>query len=365
MSRLRFFTTISSILFLHGIAGQSYAEDDTVQTETTSKTNTFLDAIPATVDSMPTIFPPQSDHTIVPDIEESKDYTWFDQKHYQFRNKLQHYAHNIDDWFGDTNPDEPASASLRIIADTNWNKYDDFNVKPRVRGKIRLPTLEQRFSVVFGDDSLDNEIRDNIAISNENPTGDTSQVLDSKQVKDDNASLAIRWEQWENPWDIKTDVDLGVRSGSDIYTRFKAQKSWKLANDFKTHAEQIYRYGIDSKHYLRTNLEIQHARPNSAFISDQFNLTYTDDGEHNFAWDNRLFRQHQFFHHNKFNYGVYLSGNIENHSPDLNSYGPFVSWRQPFLRQWLFFQTEVNYYNNDALDRNHNIGALWRIEAIF
>lgn len=122
---------------------------------------------------------------------------------------------------------------------------------------------------------------------------------------------------------------------------------------------------MDSKHYLRTNLELRHARPNDAFISDQFSLTYTDDGKQEFHWDNRLFRQHQFFHNNWFNYGLYMGGEIDDNTPDLNSYGPFLSWRQPFLREWLFVQTEVNYYNDKELDRDHNVGALLRLEAWF
>ena len=46
---------------------------------------------------------------------------------------------------------------------------------------------------------------------------------------------------------FETDADLGLRSGDDVYLRLKASKDWQLENDFSFHAEQIYRYGIDSK----------------------------------------------------------------------------------------------------------------------
>lgn len=345
----------------HAFAEQSSPAINTENTET----GTWMDTIPKTIDSLPTILPEQSDQAIVPSVEETKDNSWWDKKQYQFKEKLQDYAYHIDDWFGEPDPNDAASANLRIILDTEWNKYDDYSVKPRIRGKIRLPTLENRFSVVFGDDSLDNEIRGNVAITNENPQGNSSRTIDRKQSRDDNSSLALRWDQWKNPWDIDTDVDLGIRSGDDVYLRLKGQKDWQLKNDFSTHVEQIYRYGLDSKHYLRTNLELRHARPNEAFLSDQFSLTYTDDGEQNFFWDNRLFREHQFFKNNRFNYGIYMGGRIDDSTPDLNSYGPFVSWRQPFIREWLFFQTEVNYYNDKEQDRSHNVGALLRLETWF
>ena len=329
-------------------------------------TGTVLDIIPDTIDSTPTILPPQSDHKNVPSTEETKDNSWWDRAQAKYSNSLQKRAHSIDNWFGEPDPNEPAWATLRIILDTEWDEYDDFNVKPRVRGKVKLPTLENRFSVVFGDDSLDNEIRNSVSMGNENPRGDRNKTLDSEQSKNDNSSIALRWSQWKNPWGIDTDADLGIRSGDDVYARLKAEKDWDLNNDFTTHAEQIYRYGLDSKHYLRTNLELRHARPNQAYFTDQLSLTYTDDDEEqDFGWDNRIYRQHQFFHDHWFNYGIYTGGDIEDNTPELDSWGPFLGWRQPLWREWFFVQAELNYYNDKDEDRDHHVGALLRLETWF
>lgn len=298
--------------------------DQATQPEVEPPTGTALDLIPETIDKTPTILPEQSNYKIVPPTAATKSDSWWDRTQDKFSNSLQKRAHSINDWFGESDPEEPAWATLRLIVDTEWDEYEDVSVKPRVRGKIKLPTLENKLSLVFGDDSLDNEIRNNLAISNENPRGDSDDVLDSQQTRDNNSSLALRWSQWKNPWGIDTDADLGVRSGDDIYARLKLEKDWDLNNNFSTHAEQIYRYGLDSKDYLRTNLEIRHARPNQAFLSDQLTLTYTDDDyKQNFNWDNRLYRQHQFFHDHWFNYGVYTGGDIDDNQPELDSYGRF------------------------------------------
>ena len=355
-------TYTSCFSLIYCCTNLTHAEDPTPNK--TSK-STWLDAIPNTIDQFPTLLAEESNHAIVPSKQETQNNSWLDRTQAKFTNSLQKRAHAIDDWFGTPNPDKPAFASLRIMADTRWNEYDDLTIKPRIRGRIKLPTLQNRFSIVFGDDALDNEIRDNVAITNENPQGDPSKTTDSRQYRNDNASLAVRWSEWKNPWDIDTDLDLGVRSTDDIYIRGEIQKDWELSNDFTTHAEQIYRYGIDSKHYLRTNLEIKHARPNQAFFSDQFSLTYTDKNKQEFFWENRVFRQHRFFNENCFNYGIYTGGDIDNNSPELNSYGPFVTWRQPFLRDWFFIQSELTYYNDKNEDRDHHVGALLRFETHF
>lgn len=164
---------------------------------------------------------------------------------------------------------------------------------------------------------------------------------------------------------FETDADLGIRSGDDIYVRLKASRNWQLRNDFKFYAEQIYRYGIDSENYLRTNLELTHARPNQPILSNQFSLTYADDQDDDLSWENRVFREHSFFANNRFNYGIYTGGYYNDNDLRLNSWGPFVSWRQPVLREWFFVQGDVNYFNDHREDRNHFVSTFLRLEALF
>lgn len=325
----------------------------------------WINYIPRMIDASPTLLPQQSNYKIHPSTLETENLSWADRKQKSIRDWADRTAQRMDSWFGTSDPEKPATATLRVILDNDWNRHDGYELKPRIRGKIDLPTLENKLSVVFGDDSLDNEIDNNIAITNENPGGDPNKQIDSKRIRDDNSSIALRWSQMSKKLPFELDADLGVRSGDDIYARLKAKKDWDLGNDFSVHAEQIYRYGIDSENYLRTNLELTHARPNQAFISNQLFLTYADELEDDLNWDNRTYRQHQFFHGNRFNYGMYVGGFSNNNDWTMNSWGPFVSWRQPVLREWFFVQGDLNYFNDDREDRNHYARALIRLEAVF
>ena len=335
-----------------------------VQTEATTDEN-LLDQIPRWVDATPTIFPEQSNQPIVPPTEQTEDQTWVDRKQKNIRNWADRTSEKIDNWFGEVDPKKPATATIRVMVDNYWNEYDNFEIKPRIRGKIKLPTLEKRLSVVFGDDSLDNEFDNSPANINQNPNQDSNKKLDGKQTRDDNSSIALRWSNFSKKLPFETDADLGIRSGDDIYVRLKASRDWQLRNDFKFYAEQIYRYGLDSENYLRTNLELTHARPNQPFLSNQFSLTYADDQDDDLAWENRTFREHSFFANNRFNYGIYTSGYYNDSDLRLNSWGPFVSWRQPVLREWFFVQGDVNYFNDHREDRNHFVSTFLRLEALF
>jgi len=339
-----------------------------IETEQPTGTGTgtgILDQIPRLIDATPTILPEQSDEAMVPTTEETEDKSWADKKQKRIREWADRTAHKIDNWFGQTNPDEPATATLRIILDNSWDKYENYEIKPRIRGKIKLPTLEQRLSLVFGDDSLDNELDTNVAITNENPGNALDKNLDIRRTRENNSSFALRWSEFSNGLPFDSDLDLGVRSGDDIYVRAKISKDWAMQNDFSFHTEQIYRYGLQSENYLRTNLELIHARPNEAFFSNQLSLTYADEQEDDLTWDNYTFRQHQFFQGNRFNYGIYTGGYLDDKDLRLNRWGPYVSWRQPFLREWFFVQGDLNYLNDDRLDRSHYLGAMVRLEAIF
>ena len=360
-------------IFLSGLAynstwatsAESVTEQKNWPLPATDENFNLLYQLPSWIDAVPTFLPQQSDELMVRSILETADRTWVDRKQFQIRSWADDTSNKIDNWFGETDPEKPASATLRVIVDNSWNKYDGYEIKPRIRGRIKLPTLERQLSLVFGDDSLDNELDNNVAITNENPGNSNNKTLDRQQTRENNSSFALRWSEFSKYLPFKTDLDLGLRSGDDIYLRLKASKDWKLENDFSFHAEQIYRYGIDSKNYLRTNLELTHARPNQAFLSNQLNLTYSDNQDDDLTWDNSLFRQHQFFHENSFSYGIYTGGFLNNKDLRLNSWGPFISWRQPLWREWFYVQGNLNYMNDHRDDRSHFISTSIRFEALF
>lgn len=336
-------------------------------TDSAQKPEFILSAIPEAIDALPTMLPAESQARIVASQDETKDKTWADKRHERFRQYLQQRAHKMDDWFGQPDPGKPARASIRIMADTTWDEHNDIEIKPRIRGKIKLPTLEKRLSLVFGDDSLDDELRGNVAISNPNAASEPQKTLDQDAARRENNSFAVRWSDWLQTDLFDTDFDLGLRDGAeDVYSRVKISRNWTLPDNFTSRAEQIYRYGSNSQNYARTNLEIRHHDDAKPFIADQASITYADeDKEVGVRWENRLFRQHRFFHDNTFSYGVYTAGRAKDKDLHLNGYGPFVSWRQPFLRDWFYVQTDLNYYNDEDLNRDHYLSTFLRLESVF
>ncbi|MGX2975386.1 hypothetical protein ACWIUH_10600 [Ursidibacter arcticus] len=289
-----------------------------------------------------------------------------DKQHSNVKSTLHLWANSIDNWLGEPDPNKPASATLRIMLDNQWNRYDGYSIKPRVRAKVRLPALKKRLSVVIGDEDLDNQAQDKNQTS---PTYreplEKDKRYDRRQARNDNSSLALRWSDGIKNLGIDTDFDIGIRSGADIFARLKVSKEWQHNETYSTRLEQIYRYGLNSKHYLRTNFENKLVQDENTFINNHTYIDYRHDLVETSIWGNSLYREHNFSGYKRLNYGVSIGGDIDKKRLFLNYYGPFVTWRQPILRQWLFVQPEANFYNNQKLERKHTLGVFLRIEAVF
>lgn len=297
---------------------------------------------------------------------EEAENTWADQQHASVKGTLHDWSNDINEWLGETDPSRPASATLRIMADNQWNKFDGYSIKPRIRAKIKLPVLKKHLSIVIGDEDLDNQARDKSQISpNYRQPLASDKRYDSKQTRYDNNSIALRWSTYKSTLGIESDIDAGIRSGSDVFGRLRVSKEWKWDEMYSTRLEQIYRYGSESKHYLRTNLENKRTEDEKTFINNHTYIEYTHDIDEETVWGNTLYRQHDFKNFKRLSYGLYAGGSFKKDKSLLNAYGPFISYRQPIIRKWVFIQPEINFYNNKDKDRSHTLGAFLRVEVIF
>ena len=307
----------------------------------------------------------------------SEKWGWTDDKRKDVKDKLNEWANNMDGWFGEPEPEKPARASLRLVLDTRWandpKTGSDVTVKPRVRGRLRLPVLEKRLSLIIGDEDLDDD-----TFLKQSAAGDTDQaatnrqdrLVNTRQTRDDNASLALRWSRFDDEIEkqlgVKTDVDLGVRSVDDIYIKVSVDKNWYEGDRLTVSNDNFYRYGLDSKHYVRGGLTLKYGSNANRFINNRTTIRYRNrDEEESTDWGNDLRQVHYLGNEKQLAYGISTSGYFDTDKKSLNSYGPAISYRQPVWREWLYMQTELNYYNDKTEDKDHFPSALLRMEAFF
>lgn len=289
---------------------------------------------------------------------------WVDIHRHHTKRQLNQMAHRMDRWFGKTDPDNPARASLRAMTDVHWSEYENASVKFRVRGKLRLPTLENRLSVVFGDEELESEGH---GVINHDGHIFLADDHDMKQKRDKNSSFGLRWSKLQKDTGVDTDIDLGVHS-DDVFVRLRAEKEWQVRPDIKVRFDQMYRYGSRSEHSAASTLQFIHPQSPTRTLINRTHVAYTHKHTEDVHWSDSIYQQHHWQGRHgvrELNYGMYFGGSIENKKADLNAYGPYVSYRQPVWREWLFLQADVSYYNDKSLRRDHHLGAFGRVELVF
>ncbi|ABQ14012.1 hypothetical protein [Dichelobacter nodosus] len=289
---------------------------------------------------------------------------WVDEQHQQVQSSLQQMANNINSWFGENDEQNPAKAGLRVMIDQRWNHYEGYSLRPRIRGSLRLPALQDKISVVFGDETMDHEFKDAAELMSESRGLEHKSHFSMQDTKRTNSSVALQWSPArQNTFDSK--FSLGMRSGGDIYVKTELSKDNQY-HRLQNHNAIIYRYGLKSQHYVRGNLDFNYQLGGNNIASNQTHIDYHhDDDEEKWGWGNRLSYKHLTGKNSWYHYGVYTGGNIKNKQFSLNSYGPFISMRRNLLRDWLFIQPELTYYNNKEQDYQHNIGIMLRLEMQF
>ena len=78
---------------------------------------------------------------------------WLDGSHDYLTNRTQTLANWMDSFFGDSNYDsEQAESIIRIELERDWNSDDDSGFGAKIRGRVHLPKLSKRLSLVFSGD---------------------------------------------------------------------------------------------------------------------------------------------------------------------------------------------------------------------
>lgn len=299
---------------------------------------------------------------VLPDNQPKPD--WIDTQHHNTSKILNKTAKVMNNWFGTPDPNQPAKASLRVIFDTTWQETDGTTTDIKLRGKVKLPTLEKKLSIIFGDERLD-ESRQNNPLEAHLPENQRQNTDSLRENARENASLAMRWSNLNDKLPFNSDFDIGIRSRGNVFVRLRADKDWQIAEKTKLYSEQTYRYSKRDKNEFISHWDIQYQQDDNSHISTPTNFHYKQTSNDDLNWNVALLQNHHYHNHKKLSYGLYADGFVNSGDFEGYRHGAVISWRQPIWRKWLYLQTDIDYLANEKENRNHEFGALLRLEAVF
>lgn len=220
--------------------------------------------------------------------------------------------------------------------------------------------LIQELMAVFGNDTLWKR-----ATQPEHPYkafGKRKKKTSSAQISATNP-LSASWATISTWMPFENDLDLGSNSESDVYVQFLAKKKWNLRHNISFDTEQIFRYGSTSRNYTETTLNLTQKMQDNTLFSNKFNVNKSENEDYN--WGNWTFQQFEFVKDNSLTYGIYSGGVYTKNDIRLNSWGPYISWRQPIWRDWIFMQNDLNFFNHIDDDPKHQLSVQINLEANF
>jgi len=221
-------------------------------------------------------------------------------------------------------------------------------------------TLIQELMAVFGNDTLwKRATQPELTYKT---FGKKKRKNSSAQVSTTNP-LSASWATISTWMPFENNLDLGSNSENDVYVQFLAKKKWNLRHNISLDTEQVFRYGSTSRNYTETTLNLTQKMQDNTLFANKFNVNKSENED--YIWGNWTFQQYQFLKDNHLTYGVYSGGVYTKNDIRLNSWGPYISWRQPVWRNWLFMQNDLNFFNHIDDDSKHQLSVQMNLEANF
>jgi hypothetical protein len=121
--------------------------------------------------------------------------SWVDSSHTYAAKKAQAVTQWMDSYFGEPNYElETPNSLIRVDFTTKWDQEDGNNNNIRLRGKVYLPTLSKRVSLVFDDEQGDGLGSDDDLSEGGSNAGLVYEVSDGKKSRVD-LTMGLRWNR--------------------------------------------------------------------------------------------------------------------------------------------------------------------------
>lgn len=273
--------------------------------------------------------------------------SWVDSSHTYAAQKAQAVTQWMDSYFGEPNYElETPNSLIRLDFTTQWDEDDGNNNNVRLRGKLYLPALSKRLSLVFDDDQGD-ELDEDADLNNGGASAALVYELTDGARSRFDLTLGLRWNRLRPGvryryqgrfWDVNT-YRLTQRLQWDDQERL-----------FATSQGEINRV-LNENTVLRWNNKVRYGQE-------------TDGTE----WITRLslFRRTVTLEGNR-RLGISYYGSVKGVTDPksyVRNYKLGVLFRRPVFRKFLFLEVEPAYnYRKRKPEENRQFA--WSIELRF
>lgn len=262
----------------------------------------------------------------------------------------------LDSIMGDTESLQDTNQSyLKVYLNTDLTERDGFEFKPKVRFRVDLPVTEEKFRLVFEnetdqDRTLSDRILDELPSSE---SEDNDQLYGSLQYKFD-------WKFFDQ---YSTDVGIKARWPPDPFIRLRGLKVSPISDYWESYyAQEIFWF---ESRGLGVNSHIDFDRK----LSDIFLFRETigldwREREHRYDGVMQTSVFHDVSQHQAFQYAIGANAE-EDDGTRFTNYFAKVKYRLRLYKHWLFLETVpgVEFPRDDDFERN--LFLFFKLEVLY
>lgn len=272
-----------------------------------------------------------------PGEAEASPETWVDDSYDFVTSRTDALAVWLDSFFGTVTSDmESADSVLRLRTEYEWNEEDGEDYKVRLRGKVDLPRLDERLSLVFSEEGEERQ-----------------EVIPNSAGNDDDVGLQFRVRERRRSrlW-----FTVGTNSSLDFKSSVRYRYIQPIGDDWRVQYTQRFHFreGDGFGTTTRGDLDYLISRDRIVRWTNQAEYGEETDGV---EWGTRLSYQLRLSEKDALSYFGAIAGETDPENLT-RSYALGVRYRRNFLRPWIFFEIEPSYaWRRESVEESRS--SLW------
>ena len=263
-----------------------------------------------------------------PDNKENAKQGWIDRRHSFVSNKADELAVWMDGFFGVPRSDlEAAHSSLRIRLEYEWDEVDGSGTGAKIRGKLHLPRISERLSLIFADEDLDEN-------------SENEETERTRRDDNDDNSVAIQYNLLDQ-LRSRLDFNVGIRSGFSPQASVRYRTEIPIREKYLTRfTEEIFlRSGEGFGSVTRYDIDRAVSADRLVRMANRLKISEESDG---LEWSTNLSIRKRLEKDQAIAYFTFVDG--ETRPNELTTaYGLGFLYRVNFFRRWLFAEIEPAY----------------------
>jgi hypothetical protein len=283
---------------------------------------------------------------------------WVDQTHAEWSEDISDLGGYLDNIMGGVAKVQDENKSyLKIDLDFYHSKYEDTEIDPRIRFRVDLPVLKEKFRLVFETEP------DQAKELGERKLGSFPTTQES--TTNDNIYASFRYWIEADKWSsLSFDSGVRVKVHPDIFTRARAVRTWTLTDAWSMRFSQEL-FWFESRG-LGTQTQFDFDRP----FMERFIFRKTlalDWSERDARYD--LLNQFSVFQNlsdsRALHYAIGMRSDYQRNQALAQNYFATLIFRSRLYKDWLFYQIDSGVEYAKEYQFKANPFTTVRLEILF